>query len=227
MICYNEEKLMQFVIDKHKKNFPNARIIIYDNESTDSSVEIAKRNGCEVRTFKTGGMDDGIHMNIKNSCWKEPSDNNWVLIADLDEIPQITAEQLLREEKLGTSIIKPQGYDFVGPESGFDLEGLDHLFKHGAGKYQIFNRRKIKEMNYGAGAHQCNPTGTVVYSKEAYDIYHYKWISYEYVRDRHKMYAARRSENNKKHNWSYQYLWSEEELRKVYNSLLPHLIKIK
>lgn len=229
MLCFNEEKLVQFIIDEHRKNFPNARIIVYDNESTDNSVEIAKRNGCEIRSFKTDGtFNEGTQIKLRNNCWKEKSDNEWVMVVDLDEVPQINEEQLKEEDSKGSTIIYLEGHDFVGGETGFDLTSLEKGIRNGGhDKRHIFKRTDIKEMNYGAGSHQCNPVGKIVYSNKRYKTFHYKWISYEYVRDRHKMYAERLSKKNKEMGWGWHYNWNEKELRKVYESLLGSLIKIK
>jgi glycosyltransferase involved in cell wall biosynthesis len=125
LLCYNEEKLLQFVIDHHRKYFPNANIIFYDNMSTDNSINIIKANNCQIRSFNTGNsFNDIIHMNLKNSCWKEQSLNDWVLVADLDELPCITEDQLKQEQTLGTTILSLEGYTLIGPRTGFDLVNL-------------------------------------------------------------------------------------------------------
>lgn len=50
--CLNEEMAIGNVISKIKKKIPDARIIVYDNGSTDNSVDISKRKGAEVRFVK-------------------------------------------------------------------------------------------------------------------------------------------------------------------------------
>ena len=67
-LAYNEELLLQFMIDHYKERFPSCKIIIYDHMSTDKTVEIAKLNNCEVRTFDTGGkIDDNKYLEIKKN----------------------------------------------------------------------------------------------------------------------------------------------------------------
>ena len=81
-------------------------------------------------------------------------------------------------------------------------------------------------MNYSPGAHNANPVGNIKYSENKYRTLHYKWISLEYVMNRHNMYAQRMSQTNKKFGWGIQYYWTNEKLTEVYNSLLPSLIDI-
>lgn len=47
--CYNEEKAISKVIKDFKKYLPTAEIYVYDNNSTDHTVEVAKKAGAIVR----------------------------------------------------------------------------------------------------------------------------------------------------------------------------------
>lgn len=47
--CYNESKTIEKVIKDFKEVLPDAVIYVYDNNSTDSTDEIARRNGAVVR----------------------------------------------------------------------------------------------------------------------------------------------------------------------------------
>src|SRR4029077_17328462 len=104
-LTYNEELLFQFVIDHYKTRFPNSTFIIFDNGSTDNTVELARKNNCEVRDYslQSGGkLNDGVHRFIKNNCWKNaPTD--WVLVADLDEVLDISEKELEQEDQLGST----------------------------------------------------------------------------------------------------------------------------
>jgi glycosyltransferase involved in cell wall biosynthesis len=46
--CYNEEKTIAKVIKDFKNALPEATIYVYDNNSTDNTVDIAKENGATV-----------------------------------------------------------------------------------------------------------------------------------------------------------------------------------
>lgn len=228
LLCFNEEKILQFAIDHYKKHFPNANIIFYDNMSTDRSEEIIKANNCQIRKFDTNNtFNDQVHMDLKNKAWKEQSVNDWVLTADLDELAFITEDELKKEASLGTSIISFEGYTIVGERVGFVLDALRKGIRDGGhDKRHIFNRRLITDMNYSPGAHTSNPKGVIKFSEKKYKVIHYKWLSLDYVSDRHSFYSKRMSDANKKNGWGIQYYWTQARLNEVYESLLPHLIDI-
>lgn len=46
--CWNEAQTIGNVIESFRRELPSARIIVFDNNSTDASVEIAARHGAEV-----------------------------------------------------------------------------------------------------------------------------------------------------------------------------------
>lgn len=47
--CYNESKTIEKVIKDFREVLPDAKIYVYDNNSTDGIDEIARRNGAIVR----------------------------------------------------------------------------------------------------------------------------------------------------------------------------------
>lgn len=53
--CYNEELTIKKVVEDAKKYLPEAKVYVYDNNSTDKSVELAESAGAEVRyEYKQG-----------------------------------------------------------------------------------------------------------------------------------------------------------------------------
>lgn len=46
--CYNEEKTVARVVESFRAELPNARLYVFDNNSTDRTVEEARRAGAEV-----------------------------------------------------------------------------------------------------------------------------------------------------------------------------------
>ncbi|PNV62600.1 glycosyl transferase [Clostridium sp. chh4-2] len=53
--CYNEEKTIEKVVTDWKKVLPDAVIYVYDNNSTDRTVEFAKKSGAVIgHEFKQG-----------------------------------------------------------------------------------------------------------------------------------------------------------------------------
>lgn len=53
--CYNEEMTIGKVIKDFQKTLPDATIYVYDNNSTDKTIEEAKKCGVIVRSEKTQG----------------------------------------------------------------------------------------------------------------------------------------------------------------------------
>ena len=92
-ISFNEEVILQKFIDHYKYQFPNCEIVIYDNQSTDKTKEIAIKNGCKVLEYDSNNqIRDDLYLEIKNNCWKKAS-TDWVLIVDTDEFIYISEEQ--------------------------------------------------------------------------------------------------------------------------------------
>jgi hypothetical protein len=228
LLCFNEEKFLQFAIDHYRKYMPSANIVFYDNMSTDNSEKIILDNGCQIRKFDTNNtFNDKVHMDLKNNCWKEPSNNDWVLTADLDELVCVTEDQLKEELVHGTSLFSMEGFTLVGDRTGYDLNVLKRGIRDGGhDKKHIFNRRLISDICYEVGAHKAHPKGTIIPSKNTYKVIHYKWISLEAVMNRHNFYAQRMSQINKNNKWGIQYYWTNERLTEVYESLLPNLIDV-
>jgi len=53
--CYNEESTIARVVDEFRTILPNATIYVYDNNSTDKTIEVAKAAGALVRCEKAQG----------------------------------------------------------------------------------------------------------------------------------------------------------------------------
>lgn len=233
-ITYNEQLLIQFMIDHYRTRFPGCRIVVYDNMSKDNTVNIALANKCEVITFNTNNqMDDRTHMNIKNHCWKE-SKTDWVLMSDLDELLDINEKQLKKEEKNATSIIKPEAYNMVNMEDNLDIASIKYGVRDpNYDKFCLFNKKFIKEINYGPGCHKCDPVGIVTYSANTYELFHYKLVNENYTIEKLKSTVARLSPENIRNGWlcysmhPYQEAREIEEIRSIYADDRKNAIKLR
>ena len=115
-ITYNEEVMIEFFINHYRKIFPNCEINVYDNYSTDLTVDIAKKYGCNVIPYDTNNeLSDETYLQIKNNEWKN-SKTDWVIVCDCDEFIEINESQLINEEKKLTNIVKPIGYSLMNNE---------------------------------------------------------------------------------------------------------------
>jgi len=230
-LTYNEEKLIEFFINHYRNNFPNCEIIIYDNESTDNTVEIAKKNNCKVITYRTDNkLSDAEYLNIKNNCWKT-SESEWVIVCDCDELLEINQEQLQTEANNLVNIIKPTGYSIMNFNDNIPISEMKYGFRDiGFDKCVLFNKNKISEINYQPGAHTCNPIVifgyNLKYNVNNFRLLHYKYLNIDYTIERHKMFYERLSSNNKQKGWGIHYGFSPESIVKFYNDKKNTLIKI-
>lgn len=227
-ITYNEEFLIQFMIDHYRERFPSCRIVVYDNMSSDKTVEIALVNGCEVISFDSNNQfRDRQNMYIKNSCWKDAK-TSWVLVCDLDELADINQKQLEEEEKKDTSIITFETFDMINMKESLYFASMKYGVKSPVNsKSLIFNKKLIKEMNYGPGAHYCNPEGAILYSKKKYKTYHYASINKELTIQKFKVRQKRLSEENIKMGWGLYVFMSPKEIRKEYDEERKKAVKVR
>jgi glycosyltransferase involved in cell wall biosynthesis len=58
--CRNEEKAIYKVVADFRKFLPEATIYVFDNNSTDKTIEEAQRAGCEVRSVKDAGKGNVV-----------------------------------------------------------------------------------------------------------------------------------------------------------------------
>ena len=190
LLCYNEAVIIGATIDHYQTRFPNCRITILDNESTDNSVAIATSKGCRIHSWSSvNNIDDGKYIRFKNHTWKEipvlekdqdqeKENNDWVIMADMDEWLSISLAELEKEDSKGTTILSTIGYNMVGDSktedlSDIDLASLDRGFywKEEC-KSLCFKRSEIQEMNYEPGAHVCHPIGRIQFSERIYVVQH-------------------------------------------------------
>ena len=196
LLCHNESVLLPHSVAHYRKYLPNCHITIYDNESTDNSVQLARDLGCHVISWHSGNiLNEPQQVEIKNNCWKSIS-SGWIIMADMDEWLCVTESDLIEEQKQGVSILDVKGCRMVGESNRVDLSDID---LHQVSKYNecwwdckklCFLREKVSEMNYGGGAHECKPQGKIKYSTRKYINKHMSQLGLPYVKDKmQKRYA--------------------------------------
>lgn len=227
-VTYNEELLIQFMIDHYRTRFPGCHIVVNDNMSTDNTAKIALANGCKVISFDSNNQfEDRHNMDFKNSCWKEAK-TDWVLMCDLDELVDINEAQLKEEESLGTSVIRFEVYDMINMKDNLDFAGMKYGVKSPIpAKFFLFNKKFISEINYGPGAHNCNPAGQIVFSSKLYKSYHYASINADLTIEKFKVRRKRLSPENIKMGWGMQVFMSPEEIHQEYGEERKKAIKVR
>jgi glycosyltransferase involved in cell wall biosynthesis len=222
ILAYNEHYKIKFAIEHYRARFPECPIIVYDNGSTDDTVQIAKENNCEVRDYSNQSgstLNDGLHARIKSQCWKEAK-TDWVIVSDLDELLDITQEELKSEESNGTSIIKTEAWTMVNLGNDYDLGKMTHGIRDGGyDKKMCFNRKLISDINYGVGCHNANPVGIIKFSEKAYIVHHYRDLNEDHCVNKAKSTTQRLSQDNRRFGWGAQCMRSEQELREDYRRL--------
>ena len=242
VLCWNEMPILPFMIDYWK--LIARKVIVYDNNSTDGTLDYLKSfDWIEVRPYpiKTNDtIDDGIHIQIKNDCWKEQKDKgvDFVIVSDLDEV--IWAKDLYQNLQYFKSekyaIVKPTGYDFISQE--FPVHG--DLLLHEQietccripmwDKCIFFQPDLVDEINYSPGGHTCSPVikegGKFGVSSQTF-LFHFKYLSVEYLIMKRFATRGRLSENNIKNNWGFEYRFNKEQITNQFNERWNNHINVK
>lgn len=231
LLCHNEEILIPHTIRHYKKHIPNCQIIIYDNQSTDRSCEIAQHMGCKIVSWNSNNeMNEGLLKNIKNNCWKYIR-RGGVIVADMDEWLCITQEELINEYNSGTTVLSVEGYNIIGNSKAVDLSDIDlHSIKKAVhwkweSKNMCFFRPHIIDMNYSGGAHRCNPRGKVKYSDKLYKNKHMEFLGLPFIIDKMKK-RYDRNERMRKENTNTHYITDIDKITENYNRFLDAAVDL-
>ncbi len=225
-MCYNEEFLIPHMVNHYRKYLPSCKITIYDNESTDNSVEIAKSLGCEVISFSTNNnFNEFKNIEIKNNCWKSVK-SGWIIVIDMDEFLCVTEDQLKMEKENGTSILTIKGIDMIGESKLSDISDIElqkinrYLDNEYENKNLCFLRQSIDEINYDPGAHSCNPIGNIKYSQNIYINRHNCFLGLEFLINRYKERFERSIEQRSKFGFATHYIDNIELINERYSRML-------
>lgn len=226
VLCYNESYLLPFFLEHCATHLHADKVVVYDNESTDNSVDICnsfKRCKIEVRTFHTGNkIRDDIYLQIKNNCWKGSS-ADWVIVCDMDEFLWIYDLNILADRIYDKyPVIRTQGWEMVSqvaPDHKLPLTTVitDGVRTSTLNKCILFRPKQIKEINYNYGCHECNPDSDIFVSMGEFKLLHYKFLSTEYVLNNFRERNLRLSGFNKELNLGFHYSLPEDRIVKQWN----------
>lgn len=175
-IMKNEEAMLPFYLKHYQDRFKDCIINVYDNGSTDNSIQICKDAGCYVGQFPV--YTEELLKDWKNTIWKD-STADWIIVCDIDELLHIT-DFGLESLPEHVNIISTKGYTMIDvTNDNLPIEKLDHgVYAPPYCKNIMFKNNYISDMNYEMGAHQCNPVPTPVYSTDVYALLHYNKHSF-------------------------------------------------
>lgn len=171
-IMKNEQSMLPFYLKHYQNKFSNCIINVYDNGSTDNSIQICKDAGCNIGIFPV--YTEELLQDWKNNIWKN-SDADWIIVCDVDELLDMSMNDLLSLEE-NVNVIKTQGYNMIDvTEDDLPIEELTYGSpSEGYSKLVMFKNKSINEINYSGGAHTANPLPNPVFSEKTFNLLHYK-----------------------------------------------------
>lgn len=239
-LCYNEEFIIPWIVqywEKIRKDGIDLHVYVWDNYSTDKSVEIlSKYDWITVNYFKTEGQDDIRQAMIKNTVWKNSKGKaDFVCVTDFDEIiwSNDLKSELQKMKDGGYNVLGTQWFAFCGDEIPVYTEDkylhqlvgkgykqyINHMPQYkDLGKFMIIDPNLIETMNWSVGNHICNPKPQMkLYISDKIVAFHVnKGLSEDYFVNKRKIMGKNLSENNRKCNMCYEYNFPEEKSRKEY-----------
>jgi glycosyltransferase involved in cell wall biosynthesis len=238
-LTYNESHFVKNFLTAYKEA---ERIVVYDNMSTDNTVELLQQDPrVEIRLYDSDNqIRDDLYLEIKNYSWKESRGLcEWVVIVDFDEIfcrarviegKPVFDLDLTEVYKRGFNMIKPCGYNMISLNA--PLYTADHPFVHSQrGTYHVpeeklccFRPEEISEIRYVTGAHWASPLdknqdsrGIRMCTDREWKVLHYKFWNLELYMQKIADYQKRLSEWNKKMGAGWHYTqtlqWHEQCFR--------------
>jgi hypothetical protein len=138
----------------------------------------------------------------------------------------------------GFTIVQPEIYNLVSYDDVYNNSNINknkllhQIVRNGSydmefGKHCIFDPNKIIEINYGLGAHNCNPTGIVKYydRKQIY-LFHAKLIGLQWYINKQLFLRGKLSETNRITGCGFHYNYSEQKMIEEFNNIYDKSIDI-
>ena len=88
--CYNEEKTIKKVVEDFKRELPEAKIYVYDNNSKDDTVKLAKEAGAIVRYETRQGKG-----NVIRTMFREIDAESYIMVDGDDTYPAENAKEMV------------------------------------------------------------------------------------------------------------------------------------
>ncbi len=98
--CYNEAMTIEKVVDDFRRELPDATIYVYDNNSTDSTAEIARRAGAIVKREYRQGKG-----NVVRSMLRDIDADCYLMVDGDDTYPAESAREMCRLVEDGADMV--------------------------------------------------------------------------------------------------------------------------
>ena len=229
--CHNEERIIPYFMD-HYQRFVDA-FFIYDNMSTDSSVErLSGYANVTIIASETGGtFTEELLQRVKNTEWKQSRGrSDFVIACDMDEFlyhPEMAAFLHLLKRNAFT-VAKPHGYDMVSehlPE--FDgVHPITQVIRTGFDSARDYSKTvlfspALDGINFTPGCHKSKPTGRIKrFQSSQLKLLHYKFVDRDLISKKTKHIRDRVSENDKRQGWNKHYLKPDDQVMQEFDFML-------
>ena len=184
---YNEEKLLPHFL-RHYSNISDS-IIIWDNGSTDCTLEIAKSfPKVEVRTYETGGLNAIVKSERFESTRAESTDFDWCLLVDCDEflVSNIgKSEREILEGRTDADVLRTSGWQMTQGKNEDPIDFSKNLFPQRRFGFPGWNKpiviRSLTPVKFGPGCHDFKVRTSVRILSEPHILFlHYDAIDKEF-----------------------------------------------
>ena len=238
-VCFNEEKMLPYFLNHYSNQVKKIRI--YDNQSTDRSVEIASSySNVEVLSFDTQGkLSELTLMHLRNEAWKEET-CDYMIVCDVDEFlyPSDIHNFLLNHPEV--DVFQPQGYDMVCDDfPSYDGRSLTDIVRWGCpaenySKMVCFKPERLININYGPGSHLAAPTGhddLNIYKAgqglSDMKLLHFKNLGFEYRLQRHQILQKRLGgQEFEKYGFGFHYAFDSEAQKIEFLNLKKNAVQV-
>jgi len=228
-LTYNNEKMLRYFL-RHYTKFCS-KITVFDNQSTDNTVKVAKEYGTVIVEYNTNNtFDEATLVDICDSCWKG-SRADWVIIHSVDEFVYHPEIIKILEKVNGTIICLPYYNMFADkfPETSGQIydEVVMGTLSEGEKPLTIFRPSALEATNYNPGGHSANPIGNIIVEENTgIKILHMSCLGKDYVREHNRIGASRLSEQNKLNGWGSTYCQKEVDWEYIYDELLKQAVDV-
>jgi len=150
--CYNEAVTIGKVVQDFKQSVPNAAVYVYDNNSSDETIAVAKRAGAIVRSEKMQGKGNVVRRmfsDVEADCYLlvdgDDTYDATYAPALIDELVESQLDMLNASRKSTTEAVYRPGHAFGNRLiTGMVSSLFGNKFQDMLSGYRVFSRRFVK-----------------------------------------------------------------------------------